>query len=48
MLELQQLGLHFGFKSNVKWWKEAIQTNFHHHEQDYNKRKGDSRGANHA
>ncbi len=29
MLQLQQLGLHFGFRSRVIWWEDYLHNNFH-------------------
>jgi len=29
MLQLQQLGLHFGFRSRVLWWEDYLNNNFH-------------------
>ena len=29
MLQLQQLGLPFGFRSRVVWWEDYLNNNFH-------------------
>ncbi|KKQ61160.1 MAG: hypothetical protein US83_C0008G0001, partial [Candidatus Falkowbacteria bacterium GW2011_GWC2_38_22] len=29
MLQLQQLGLPFGFRSRVIWWEDYLNNNFH-------------------
>jgi hypothetical protein len=29
MFQLQQLGLHFGFRSNIIWWQDYLINNYH-------------------
>ena len=41
MLQLQQLGLPYGFRSRVYWWQDYLTNNFH----QYAKKKY-SRGSN--
>ncbi len=37
MLQLQQLGLPFGFRSHVLWWDDFLNHHYHQHEKKHNR-----------